>query len=132
MKRVVVGVGLLLGFSGFASADDSSNWFNRHNLPFHKTAKGHPVGRPGGSPLVNQGNSGGSGSGQSFSGGSNSNGNNSGGNSGALPLATSSGRSWARTPHRVGENRVGPVRSRRRKSIRLPARAPSVFSPRHS
>jgi hypothetical protein len=80
MKRVVVGVGLLLGFSGFASADDSSNWFNRHNLPFHKTAKGHP--RPGGPSLGSQGTSGGNGSGQSVSGGSNSNGNNSGGNSG--------------------------------------------------
>jgi hypothetical protein len=84
MKQVVVGVGLLLGFSGFASAE-SQNWFNRHDLPFHKTPKGHP-GRPGGPSLGNQGNtgnSGGSGSGQSFSGGSDSNGNNSNGNNSA-------------------------------------------------
>lgn len=79
MKQVVVGVGLLLGFSGFASAE-SQSWFDRHDLPFHKTPKGHPVGRPGGPSLGNQGSSGGSGSGQNFSGGSDSNGNNSNGN----------------------------------------------------
>jgi len=86
---------LLLGSSGFASAE-GQNWFDRHDLPFHKTAKGHPVGKPGSGPSFgNEGNSGGNGSDQSFSGGSSSNGNNSNGgangNSGGNGGGSSSG-----------------------------------------
>lgn len=82
MRKVVIGVGLVLGFSGLASAADNSSWFERHPLPFQRTPKGHPVGRPGGPSLGSQGTSGGSGSNQSFSGQGNSNGNNSGGSGG--------------------------------------------------
>jgi hypothetical protein len=81
MKQVVVAVGLILGFSSFASAAEPrstsfSNWLNRHDLPFHKAPKGHPLpGTPGG-------NRNGTNTDGSFSSGTDSNGNNPGGNSG--------------------------------------------------
>jgi hypothetical protein len=84
MKQAVVAVGLILGFSSFASAAEPrstafSNWLNRHNLPFQKTPKGHPLpGTPGG----NRNGSNGTNTDGAFSSGTESNGSSTGGNDG--------------------------------------------------
>jgi hypothetical protein len=84
MKQAVVAVGLILGFSSFANAAEPrstafSNWLNRHDLPFHKTPKGHPLpGTPGG----NRNGSNGTNTDGSFSNGTDSNGDNPAGNTG--------------------------------------------------
>jgi hypothetical protein len=78
MRQVVVAVGLILGFSSFASAAEPrstafSSWLNRHNLPFHKIPKGHPL--PGG----NRNGSNGTNTDGAFSNGNSNTGGNEGG-----------------------------------------------------